>query len=109
MISEAQKPAQTVQRKTKSKSKAKPRAKEHFGKCAYHTTSFINLYVIAGSGLSRNRGGTPGGSCYLAEGIDQRDNSIEHSKQVIAAALGRHALNTYVNQRENKADMVFGE
>lgn len=96
------------QKKVGDPSKVTPKAldKAYFGKYAYHTTSFINLFIIAGSGLLRNAGGSPGGSCYLAEDIDQRDDSITHSKQVIAAALGRFALNTYINQREDRADKV---
>jgi hypothetical protein len=84
----------------------RPLAAEYFGKYAYHTTSFVNLFIIASTGLLRNAGGSPGGSCYLAQDIAQRDDSIKHSKQVIAAALGRFALNTYVNQREDRADKV---
>jgi hypothetical protein len=86
-----------------------PLAPEYVGKYAYHTTSFVNLFVIAASGLLRNMGGTPGGSCYLAEDVDQRDDSIAHSKQVIAAAFGRFALKTYVSQREDRADKVVDD
>jgi hypothetical protein len=84
-------------------------AAEYVGKYAYHTTSFINLYNITGTGLLRAVGGSPGGSCFLAKDDAQRDNSIEHSKQVIAAAIGRFTLNTYVNQREDRADKVVGD
>jgi hypothetical protein len=84
-------------------------AAEYVGKYAYHTTSFINLYNITGTGLLRAVGGSPGGSCFLAKDDAQRDGSIEHSKQVIAAAIGRFTLNTYVNQREDRADEVVGD
>jgi len=89
--------------------KPQPLADEYFGKYAYHNTSFVNLYIIARTGLLRSAGGSPGGSCYLAEDIAQRDDSIQHSKKVIAAAFGRFALNTYVNQREDRADKVLAD
>ncbi|TDP90008.1 hypothetical protein [Labedaea rhizosphaerae] len=93
----------------KASSVAKAVEAQYVGRYAYHTTSFTNLYLIARNGLRRDFGGTPGGSCYLAENAAQRDNSIQHSKDVIAAGLTRQVMNTYGNQRENRADEVVDD